>query len=260
WGVIKFLEIYTMHGQSLTVPDFKGYPVEKIDSVAKAHNMRFVITDSIHHDKAKKGAVIKQDPEAGSEVKKNRKIYMTINARSVQKIRIPELNDLTIRLAISKLKFKDIGIKKVKLRNDPCVGCVLAEVYKNDTLKKGDRIKKGEDVTLVLGKGKEGENVLIPKLIGVTIKESKYRLWSNGLNVESIHYNEGCCETEKDSMNAKVYRQVPKFKKEEKQTIKRGKKFELWVTRDKEKIKKAKKAIKDTSEKRLGTDSLSNKE
>ncbi|MFQ5335347.1 MAG: PASTA domain-containing protein, partial [Flavobacteriales bacterium] len=78
WLFFKFLDYYTNHGESLTVPDFEGLKIAELDEFCKAHQLNYVIIDSIYDLKRERGTVADQIPPPESQVKEGRKIYLTV--------------------------------------------------------------------------------------------------------------------------------------------------------------------------------------
>ena len=44
---LKYLDLYTDHNDLITVPDFNGIDIVKLDSVVDSHLLRYQIIDSI---------------------------------------------------------------------------------------------------------------------------------------------------------------------------------------------------------------------
>ena len=59
--ILKLLDFYTNHGESITVPDFTGLSVGELDEYSPNRNFRFEIIDSIHDPTKEKGSAIAQD-------------------------------------------------------------------------------------------------------------------------------------------------------------------------------------------------------
>ena len=72
------LKMITRHNQELEVPSFIGMNLEQATKIANINNLRLEVTDSVHIPRAAKGAIFKQKPEAGSYVKKERRIILII--------------------------------------------------------------------------------------------------------------------------------------------------------------------------------------
>ena len=100
----KWLNNYTNHNDVVNVPDFDGIHIKSLDSLVDAHDLRYEIIDSIFDKSKQKGVVVNQDPLPNTIVKDNRKIYLTINSLNARKVKFPDVVDLTLRQAVSKLE------------------------------------------------------------------------------------------------------------------------------------------------------------
>ena len=66
WILFKLLAVYTNHGETAEVPDFKGKTITELNNFVADKSVGYVIIDSIYDPKEQSGIVIKQDPEAKS--------------------------------------------------------------------------------------------------------------------------------------------------------------------------------------------------
>ncbi|MGI9541141.1 MAG: PASTA domain-containing protein, partial [Flavobacteriaceae bacterium] len=79
-GVSKGLKRITNHNEYQKVPNLKGIPLEALPAILVEQNLRFEIIDSTKFVPSLPPlSVIAHLPIADSEVKKNRKIYLTLN-------------------------------------------------------------------------------------------------------------------------------------------------------------------------------------
>ena len=84
---LKWLKSYTNHGTFVTVPVLTGQTFEAAQMLIKEHELRSEVQDSSNYNpNYPKGAVIEQDPLAGSQVKEDRKIYLILNPSCIQKL------------------------------------------------------------------------------------------------------------------------------------------------------------------------------
>src|SRR5687767_11359010 len=74
WILVKMLNSYTQHGDTIEVPDFKGKAITELNAFIEGKDVRYLIIDSIYAPKEKPGTVIRQDPETKTQVKRNRTI------------------------------------------------------------------------------------------------------------------------------------------------------------------------------------------
>src|SRR5688572_30132691 len=103
WLLLSYLRVYTNHGESVNVPNFKGLPIAKLDEVASKSHVRYLIVDSIFDTKAPRGVVLKQEPEVNAEVKEGREVYLYVSASLPPEIIMPKLVDRSLRQAITMI-------------------------------------------------------------------------------------------------------------------------------------------------------------
>ena len=97
--IMQVLKIYTRHNHILTVPDLAGLTLEDAVRTARESDMRVEVFDSVFMTDFERGTVVEQHPVAGFKVKKNRKIFLTMNAVNAARVAMPDLVDLTFRQA-----------------------------------------------------------------------------------------------------------------------------------------------------------------
>ncbi|OYT12970.1 MAG: hypothetical protein B6I19_07555 [Bacteroidetes bacterium 4572_114] len=204
WLTLKALDVYTHHGEALTVPDFTGvkyYDLEKNDVTDK---YGFLVIDSVYDDHLQKGTIVLQDPPAGSKVKQGRKIYVTVVATQPEMIPMPNLIDLSLRQALNELKANGLKLEKMEYVENFAKNAVLAQRFEGDTIIPGMEIQKGSAIELVLGKGLDGEKIEVPFLIGKTEAEVIDILNSSSFNVGFLKYFD-----ERDKLHSRVFNQQP---------------------------------------------------
>ena len=203
WGSLKLLDAYTHHGRLVTVPDLEGMPREEVGPLLKRQNLRYVINDSIFDDTREKGTISMQDPTAGTEVKRNRTIYLTMIALMPEMVPMPDLTDLSYRQAVTRLETYGLSPGLLEYRPDIARNAVLEQKFQGGAIEPGTLVEKGTAIDLVLGEGL-GENiVLVPMLIGKSRQEAIQALNAVTLNIGAEFYLD---DKEND---VKVYRQTP---------------------------------------------------
>lgn len=228
YGALKYLDVYSRHGESITVPDFIGYKVEELDEVLAGSDLQYVIVDSIYDFKKPKGAVVDQKPRANSQVKHNRKVYLTVNAMKSAMVHIPNITDVSLRQAIAIIESYGLKVGKLIHKPDPCLNCVIGVQMRGRNLRSGSSVAKGSTIDLVLGQGESDEVIPVPVLSNMRRKEAEDYLNLQGLNVGAQVF-EGCVTT-KDSSRARVYKQIPPFGSN--QLINIGRAIDLFYTLD----------------------------
>ncbi len=203
WFSLKFLDLYTMHGRTITVPDFEGVHFEDAEQIIKRLNLRYVINDSIFDPAREKGTIASQDPKPNVQVKRNRTIYLTTVAKMPEMVSMPELTDLSLRQAISILESLQLNIGKLEYISDIAQNSVIRAKYNNGTIEPGTNIEKGTYIDLVLGRGSYLSHVPVPLVIGKPRTEARFIIQAASLNIGKEVF------LDNERANARVFRMVP---------------------------------------------------
>ena len=211
WGIFKYINSYTLHNETISVPTLEGLTIDEVESILSEKKLRYLILDSIFVSEADKGVVLEQNPIPNELVKENRTIYITTSKVIAPKKQIPSniIGDASRRIAIAKLE--SIGFKIGKLNYIPSKDndVVLKMEINGKPIKNGDWIFKNSTIDLTLGGGLSGNKIMVPYLIGLTVEEASSKLLESSLNAGFSDYENCKCETKDDSLNAKIYRQSP---------------------------------------------------
>ena len=203
-GWLKYLDYYTMHDKYIKVPDFNNMLITQLDSVVDANNIRYEIFDTVFDISRLKGIVVNQNPEPFTDVKKNRKVYLTINSLQSRKVLFPDIYDLSLRQAIRSLKNKGLEVGELEYRVNIATNKVLDYKINGIKVPIGKELYIGTIIDLVVGKGVGAESVIVPNLIGLTRMEANIILKSISLNIGSEVFT-----LLKDSTSAIIYKQFP---------------------------------------------------
>ena len=153
------LDSWTRHTEFVIVPDLSSKPLSEVEKILEDNHLRFEVVDSANYnDKIPKYAVISQSPEANEKVKKNRKIYLTLNPSNYPKVTIPRVIQLTYRSADATLKSVGLSVGKVTYVNNIGKDVVLRMFYKGKEVKPGDLLIKKSIVDLECGNGFDPNN------------------------------------------------------------------------------------------------------
>lgn len=227
-----FLRIYTHHGKSIVVPDFSYLPVPEAEKIITDRNLRFEIFDSVFIADREKGVVVDQHPKAGKQVKKNRKIYITINANAPEKIIMPDLEGITLREAQTKIEIAGLILGELSYRYDIGKNVVLEQQLLGEIILPGDTISKGSTIDLVLGKGLANEKSMVPDLLGLTVEDAKNKAANAFFTISAAIPDMSIVEG--DSTLPLVFRQYPIHNPNV--TVPLGSQITLWVTVDSTKL------------------------
>jgi beta-lactam-binding protein with PASTA domain len=228
-GTMLWLKIYTHHGQAITVPDLSGLTVHEVDDVTTSRHLRFEIVDSVFSSEMPRGTVIKQNPRANSRVKKNRKIFLTMNAINPEQVSMPQLVGLSIRQARLALQNAGLILGDIEYRPDYAINNVLQQIHGDSVINEGTEISKGAVIDLVLGMGLSEETTRVPDLMGTGLETAREIIADFYLNIGAITYDDSILN-EEDSMNAFIWRQYPEF--DEFRRLNMGMEVDIWLTLD----------------------------
>ncbi|MEE4176410.1 MAG: PASTA domain-containing protein [Bacteroides sp.] len=203
WVSLKLLDIYTLHGRTITVPDLNGLTEQEASTILRKMDLRYTLNDSIFDDSKPKGTIANQDPSPGIEVKKNRTIYLTKVAVLPEMVPMPNLVDLSMRQAMALLEAYGLKIGNMEYRHDVAENAVLEQKFNNGKIEPETMVEKGTAIDLVIGRGLGETTVAVPSLLGKTRSEAIAALHSVSLNVG----NEEFLDNEND--DPRVFQQSP---------------------------------------------------
>ena len=149
------LKVITYHNDMQKVPNLEGVSINKLERIIKAKNLRYEIIDSSKFTpRFQPLSVIVHLPSAGQLVKKNRKIYVTLNPTGYRIISVPNVVQITRRNAEVKLKSVGFSIGNISYENNIGRDMVLEIRYEGEPLEPGTLLQKTAKIDLVLGNGK----------------------------------------------------------------------------------------------------------
>ncbi len=151
-----FLNFYTRHGNEVSMPDFIGKHSKNLVSDSLSKDFIVVVSESVFDKSSKPGTVLKQNPNPKEMVKKGRKVYLTVASDLPPQIKMPQLQDVSLRQAEIMLKAKGLVLGSVIYKPSPYENAVLEQLYKGRYIAPGTDINMGEVITLVVGKDIEG--------------------------------------------------------------------------------------------------------
>lgn len=232
-GSLLFLQIYTHHGQAKQVPDFQGMNLEEVEKITIKHKLQFIIIDSVYSQQVEKGHVVYQNPEPGFKVKKNRTIFLTINAVKPEMIRVPDVVGLSLRQAKALLQTRGLIIGKLSFVPDLAINNVLKQKNNGVEIVEGDSLKKNAIIDLVLGKGLSNQKTLVPNLVSLDLETAKQKILGSSMNLGAFTFDE-TIEDEKDSITAFIWKQNPEYIEDYR--IPLGSSMYIWLTVDSAKL------------------------
>lgn len=181
-----YLPIATNHGETITVPSIEGMQIEELESFLGDRNLRYEINDSSYSEEYPPLTILKQYPHAGSKVKENRVIYISINRVKPPTVPMPDLVDGSLINAEAVLRGNELKRGKIELVSGPFLHLVKEMKMNGQTLLPGTRIPKGSIIDLVVEDG-GSVTVTTPDLIGYTLEDAKVPIFGSNLILGTVH-------------------------------------------------------------------------
>ena len=182
-GVIFYLTKYTQHGKEFPMPDLTGKNIYDIELGNTYPQIKPVIIDSVYANPDDAGNIVKQNPLPGEKVKQGRKVYITVVASGREMTKMPDLKDLSLRLAINILKIHKLKAGEINYKPSFAANAVLQQYFHGDTISPGDTLPAGSVIDLDVGKGEGRMELNIPFLYGMTRMEAIEMLTKASFNL-----------------------------------------------------------------------------
>ncbi len=207
-ALFYLLKFITRHNQEFEVPSFINMTVEEAETIARENELRLEVTDSVYIQRMAPGAIFRQNPEASSMVKKNRRILLTINAKQPKMVKMPELAGYSLRQAQSELISNQLTLGKLIYVEDIATNNVLGQLYNGRNIKAGEKIPSNSVIDLRLGLNEDDNITYIPEVRGIPFRLVRETLAESSLNLGRAIFDESVKDYA-DSLNALVYKQIP---------------------------------------------------
>ena len=233
-GAMIFLNVATMHGRVLVVPDFTNMSIAEAESLAEASQVRIDVVDSLYVKRMEKGHIYRQNPKAGSQVKKGRRILITINAMSAKKVDMPDLIGFSMRQATAELQSRGLVLGNLIYQQDMATDNVLAQRCGGSPIAPEVKVETGTVIDLVVGLNEDDNQAMVPDIFGMKCLTATDAVHGNSLNVRTIY--DSSVKDYNDSLMAVVYKQVPQAQTNEL----KGSQVTMYLTIDEEKVMKEK--------------------
>ena len=232
-AALLFIQLYTNHGESEKVPNLRGTTLEEARLMLDRHNLKGEIIDSVYLKDKKLGTVIEQNPVPGSIVKPGRPIYLIINSKSVRKITLPDVRDVSLRQAEAMIKSLGVNIATVQYASSEYKDLVLDIKYKGQTLLPGSKIPEGSSVVLIAGDGYGSSTASgVPSLKGLDLASATEIISAGTFLLGGITYD---VAPNGDENQYIVYQQRP----EPGEPVATGVAIDLFLSKDRSRLNEA---------------------
>ena len=128
------LRLVTRHGKTVTAPDFTSLSMQEAENLAAQSQVSVKVVDSVFVRRLPGGVVYRQQPKAGSTVKKGRSIFLTINSVVPRKVVMPNLYGYSITEARTELKNRGLNLGNMRYVRDIATNTVLGQYCGTKTM------------------------------------------------------------------------------------------------------------------------------
>lgn len=148
------LNWHTRQGNFIEVPNLNTMTIVDAQELLRDQDLNYEVIDSARFNPDYVPfAVIEQTPQAGEMVKKNRKIYLTLNPANYNEVILPDVIQITRRSAESTLRAVGLEIGEILYQDNIGKDMVLQLRYDQAPIAPGDKLPKTSRVDIVLGNG-----------------------------------------------------------------------------------------------------------
>ena len=153
------LKLITQHNYYLEVPNLVGFEISKANrfiELSEASSLKIEVLDSAKFNPNYPPlTIMEQFPAANKEVKKGRKIYITLNPVGFKKIKIPNVIQITLRNAETLLNAVGFEVGELIYRDNIGKDMVLEMRHEGKKIQPGFALQQRKKIDLVLGNGKK---------------------------------------------------------------------------------------------------------
>ena len=179
-----FMPIFTRHWQSVAVPDVTHLSSQAADKLLSKSGLFAVRGPQKYDENFPPGFVLFQNPEAGSSVKKGRRVYLTVG-KGQKVFPMPLLVGKPERDVKFLLEQLNLHIGSVTFENDSFYheGVVSSQSIEPET-----QVAVGASIDLVVSIGIEPTEFIVPDLVGKSEDDAKLSIQKAGLTLGEITF------------------------------------------------------------------------
>ncbi|HTK83314.1 MAG TPA: PASTA domain-containing protein [Bacteroidota bacterium] len=175
---------YVNSGGIISVPSVVGKKFADGRRILDSLGLKPQQGDTIVDNEHPAGVIIIQNPSVGANVKRGRRVYLTISAGEALAT-VPNIKGRTLRDA--KFALEREGLKLGAIEYQPSDQFPQGTIVEQQT-SSGKQIRREGYISVVVSQGPTSDKVTVPDLNKVTLTEAQRVLQSLGLKVGNITY------------------------------------------------------------------------
>jgi beta-lactam-binding protein with PASTA domain len=204
WILLQVLKVYTRHGQMILLGDFIEKPLSELAVFADDNSLEVIVNDSVYDPDLEPGTIKVQDPLPNTNVKKGRKVYVTIVSTMPENVVMPNLIDLSLRQAVETVETAGLRTEKLIFVDGDFHNAVSGQQFNGRHINAGKKIPRGSKITILVQKGYESGSISVPKLTGMSPSEAYRAVFGSGLNTGKVEFTDHA-----NPSQSSVYKQYP---------------------------------------------------
>ena len=180
------MPLYTRQYQAVQVPAVMNLSFSAAEKVLADAGLHAVKGAEKYDETFPAGFVLFQNPEAGSAVKKGRRVYLTVG-KGERLFPMPRLIGMAERDAQFALADLNLVMGEIVYESDPFYpeGVISAQA-----IEPGIEVAVGQKVHLVVSSGLEPYDYIVPELVGKSLSDALLEVEESGLTLGSIEEQE----------------------------------------------------------------------
>ena len=191
----------TRQGASVQVPNVLNQPYEQAKAELESNQLDVERVVQRYNANFPRDVVIDQNPPPNATVKPGRHIYVTVNSGELQRVAVPELEGLSLREAMNRLRARGLQVEETLPDSIPAPN---RNTVTRQRPAAGDSLTEGSSVTLWYSTGLGEEYATLPDVTGMTFDDARQALLDTKLRSIAIGVDE-----EDDVSELTVKRQSP---------------------------------------------------
>lgn len=219
WIALQIISVYTRHGEKILLPDLVGKSLSEAVDSASSYGFTIMVMDSVYDPRQPKGTILIQDPLPETFIKEGRKVYVTIAGQTPEKVKMPNLIDLSVRQAVEKVNSANLQIDFIEVVPGEFNNAVIQQLYQGKPLNAGKEIDRNSKIVLVVEQSEGAAPAVVPDVSGLDMSEAYRAVHSATLNVGRVVFKDGF-----DEFSSKVSKQSPEAGTE----LPAGESVDLW--------------------------------
>lgn len=204
WVTLQIISVFTHHGEKIQLPDFVDQPLESATEFADQNGFNLVVMDSVYEPRKEKGTILIQDPLPETFVKEGRTIYVTVVGQTPEKVKMPNLVDLSIRQAVERVIAAGLQLDFIQVVPGEYNNAVTEQLYQGKPIRAGRELNRNSKIVLVVEQAQESAPSSVPDVKGLDMASAYQSIFSATLNIGRVTFKDGL-----DELTSRVYKQDP---------------------------------------------------